>query len=87
MSEILKAAAISYEPGMEVPVILAFGKNRLAEVILDLAKKNEIPIQEEGEDVLKILEGLKPGSELPSELWEIMAKIFAYIYSASASGA
>ena len=83
MSKDLKAAAISYELGMEVPVLLAFGKNRLAEIILDLAKKHEIPVQEEGQGVMKILEGLELGSEIPMELWDIMAKIFAYLHSNS----
>jgi len=78
--ELLKAAAIRYDPEKEKsPKILAKGAGFVAEKILDLAKKFDIPVHEDG-DLVNALSKLELKTEIPSELYEAVAKVLAFLY-------
>ncbi len=75
---IKKAAAIRYAKDDTVPKVTAIGKGIIAEKIINTAKKNNIPLFKDDSlvDTLSILE---PGSEIPPELYEIVAEILVFI--------
>lgn len=72
-----KAAALRYQPGDEAPILLAFGENRAAERILELARQAGIPVRESPAEALEILRGWPVGEEIPEELYALVAQILA----------
>ena len=80
MEKELKAAALRYKSDDNAPVLLAFGKKELAKKIIEIAKNENIPISEEGDTILNLLEKLNPGQEIPVQLYEVTARILGYIY-------
>jgi flagellar biosynthesis protein len=84
-NKITKAAALKYEPGRDsAPLLTASGKGELAKKILDVAKQHNIAIYHDPE-LVDALVNLKINSEIPPHLYEIMAKILAFIYEVDIS--
>jgi len=76
----LKAIAIKYDEDKgKAPQIIATGKGKIAESILDIAEKNDIPFYED-EALANILSKLDLESEIPKELFSIFAEILAFVY-------
>ena len=88
MSEALKtvhkrAVALKYPEGVEAPVITAKGSGRKAELMLEEAEKNGIPVEKD--TVLVDLLGMsETGSIVPEQAWKSLAVIFSYILSEKA---
>ncbi len=79
--KILKAAAIKYVKGKDnAPKLVAKGQRKIAEKIIEIAKKENIPIEKD-EELVEVLASLDIGEEIPPELYEVVAKILAFIYS------
>lgn len=75
-----KAAALHYEEGSKTaPVLTAKGKGSVAERIVELAKQHEIPITQDA-DLMEILERVEIDTEIPLEVYAVVADIFAWIY-------
>lgn len=74
------AVALKYPEGAEAPFVVAKGNGILADVIIEEAKKNDIPI-EENEILVNFLQEVKVGSLVPESTWEILAQIFSFILS------
>lgn len=77
-----KAVALNYNKGQEsgAPKVVAVGEGYIADKILLLAKENNIPVVENVELVSKLVK-YAPGTEIPPELFEAVAKILAFIYN------
>ncbi|MCL1814467.1 MAG: EscU/YscU/HrcU family type III secretion system export apparatus switch protein [Treponema sp.] len=73
-----KAAAVAYNPPQPAPLLLAGGKGREAERILEEARKAGIAIVEDP-GLAAMLEASKPGDYIPPWCWEAVAKILAFI--------
>lgn len=74
-----KAAALSYKPGEEkAPKVVASGRGVIAEKIIERAKENKIPVYED-EYLAEALSEIKLGSEIPPELYEVVAEVLAFI--------
>lgn len=73
-----KAVALKYSPGIEAPLIMAKGSGRVANVILDAAKKNNVYITENTE-LVELLGLSEVGTMVPPETWQILAEIFSVI--------
>jgi flagellar biosynthesis protein len=73
-----KAAAIAYNPSQPVPVVMAAGRDREAERILEAAREAGIVIVEEP-GLAAMLETAKPGDYIPPWCWEAVAKILAFV--------
>lgn len=81
MSDIKKAIALKYEVEKNnAPKVVAKGSRKIAEKIIGMAKEYGITIKEDKE-LVEILSKLDIGDEIPSHLYEVVAKIFAYVYS------
>jgi flagellar biosynthesis protein len=75
-----KAAALRYEKNYSSPIVTAVGFGQIAENILNTAKSNDIPIVENS-DLADSLSLLPVGESIPSELYEAVAEIIAFVYS------
>ncbi len=77
--KIKEAAAISYSPlEDDVPKIVALGKGVIADKMIEKAKENDIPIQENAE-LSHALNKLNIGSKIPPELYEIVAEVLVFV--------
>lgn len=75
-----KAAALRYDKNYSSPIVTAVGFGQIADKILDSAKSNDIPIIENS-DLVDSLSLIPIGESIPSELYEAVAEIIAFVYS------
>lgn len=74
-----KAIALKYDIGKDrAPTIVASGLGIVAENIIEKAGKSEIAIYED-ERLVKELLQFKVGTEIPEELYEIVAQVLIFI--------
>jgi flagellar biosynthesis protein len=79
-SKLRRATALGYEPGDDAaPRVLATGKGKVAERILEAAKENNIPIHEDPV-LAAALATLEVDDVIPPELYMVVAEVLAYIY-------
>ncbi len=75
-----EAVALSYDPtSSEAPKVVATGKGKIAENIIEKAQAHGIPIQEDA-SLVEILGQLNIDDSIPEELYKAVAEVFAYIY-------
>lgn len=78
--EIRKAVALQYQPSEQnAPIVTAKGQGLIAEKIITMAKKRNIPIKDDP-DLVQILSQIDLGEEIPSTVYTVVAEIFAFIY-------
>lgn len=76
----LQAAAVEYDEKQdEAPRVIASGKGYVAEKIIELAREADVPVVEDAA-LVSALMVLELGEEIPSELYEAVARILAFIY-------
>ncbi len=76
-----KAVALRYTPGREqAPRVMAAGKGKLAEKIIQIAKEHNIHIHNDP-DLVEMLSQLQPDQEIPPELYKVVAEILVFVYS------
>jgi len=77
--KIKKAAALSYTPEKDnAPRVVAAGRGVIAEKIIEKAREAKIPVYED-ERLAESLSELKLGSEIPYELYDVVAEVLAFI--------
>ena len=72
------AAALAYTPGERAPKILATGKGRVAEKIIETAKENKVPTYQDNK-LADTLSKLQIGDMIPPELYEVVAEILVFV--------
>ena len=77
---IKKAVALQYQPSAAAPVVTAKGQGFIAEKIIALAKKRNIPIKDDP-DLVQILSQIDLGEEIPPAVYQVVAEIFSFIYN------
>jgi flagellar biosynthesis protein len=78
--EIQKAVALAYDPERHrAPQVVGKGLGRLADVIIDIARRSGVAIHEDA-DLVGFLLALDIGEEIPEELYVAVAEILAFIY-------
>ncbi len=78
-NKIKTAAALSYSPDENMaPKVVASGKGVIAESILKAAEEANVPVYED-EHLAEALSSIKLGSEIPTELYEVVAELLAFI--------
>lgn len=78
-NQLKKAVALKYNIGKDsAPKIIASGKGIVAENILKSAKENEIFVYED-ERLVKELIQFQVGTEIPDELYDIVAQILIFV--------
>lgn len=75
-----RAAALKYNRGdAAAPKMVAKGRGKIAEKIVEIAKAHNIPIREDRE-LVEFLSTLDLYQEIPQELYKAVAEILAFIY-------
>ena len=75
-----KAVALKYKPGQEnAPKVTAKGIGSVAEKIIDIARKQGIPVKDDP-DLVEVLSRLDLDEEIPPELYVIVAELLAFVY-------
>ena len=75
-----KAVALGYdEDDDEAPRVKAKGEGRVAEKIIELAEREDVPLYED-EDLVQLLYGLDLDEQIPPSLYEVVAEVFAFLY-------
>ena len=75
-----EAIALSYTPSESTgPKVVAKGKGKIADKIIQLARENNVPIQEDP-SLTELIGQLNINEAIPAELYEAVAEIFAFIY-------
>lgn len=72
------AIALEYDQ-QKAPVVKASGSGDLAERIIEIAKENDIYLQED-EGLIEILAELELGDEIPTQLYKAVAEVISFAY-------
>ena len=74
------AVSLQYNQGGDrAPKVTAKGQGWLAEKIIAMAQKQNIPIKKD-KDLMELLEKIDVGQEIPEELYKIVAELLAWVY-------
>ena len=75
-----RAVALKYEPKkITAPKVVAKGQGKLADKIIDVAKRYNIHIHKD-EDLTNVLYKLELLEEIPPHLYSVVAEIFCFLY-------
>ncbi|RLB19820.1 MAG: flagellar biosynthesis protein FlhB [Deltaproteobacteria bacterium] len=75
-----QAVALRYEPERyRAPRLVAKGRGKIAKKIIDLARKQGIPIHEDP-DLVAALSALDWYEEIPEALYQVVAEVLAFAY-------
>jgi flagellar biosynthetic protein FlhB len=78
------AVALRYLPDMPAPVVVAKGRNLLAEKIKQLARDNGIMLVENKPLAQALYKSVEVGDSIPAKLYQAVAEILAMVYRAQA---
>ena len=78
MNKQKQAIALEYDPNEPAPKVIATGTGRIAERIIEEAKKENIPIHAD-EKLAATLSKLEIGEMIPPELYEVVAEILVFV--------
>ncbi len=73
-----RAVAIKYSKGDVAPKVIAKGQGFVAEKIIEKASDSVIPVYKD-EKLVKELSGVDIGSNIPPELYEVVAQVLVFI--------
>ena len=80
MDKFKKAVALRYNKTQgKAPRVVAKGKGKVAQKIIDIALKNNIPLFED-RNLAQLLESLDLDTEIPPELYRAVAEVLVFIY-------
>jgi len=75
-----KATALKYDKEKDnAPKVVAKGDRYLAEEIINIATKYDIPIKKD-EDLIMMLDKIEVNREIPPDMYKAIAEIFSFIY-------
>ncbi len=76
----LEAVALSHERnGPGAPRVVAKGSGELAERILEIARASDVPIHSDP-DLVALLGASEIGEEIPTDVYEAVARVLAWLY-------
>jgi flagellar biosynthesis protein len=77
----LLAAALKYDQKKDAaPRVTAQGRGIVAEKIIELARKHDVPIKNDPA-LVQILSKLDLDEQIPTEIYKAVAEILAFVYS------
>ena len=78
-----RAVALRYERESEsAPRVVAHGQGHVAETILAFARANGVPVHADA-DLVELLGACELGTEISPELYEVVARLLAFLYHAN----
>lgn len=76
-----KAVALQYKSDKDhAPKVTAKGEGKIAEKIIELARRHDIPIKDEP-DLIEVLSKLDLNEEIPPTVYVVVAELLAFVYS------
>lgn len=76
-----KAVALRYKPSEDhAPKVTARGQGRIAEKIIELARRHGIPIKDDP-DLIEVLSKLDLHEAIPPTVYIAVAELLAFVYS------
>lgn len=72
------AVALHYEKGSGAPRVVAKGKGAIGARIIEVARANDIPI-EENEVLAGALSKIELGDEIPPDLYKAVAEVLVFV--------
>jgi flagellar biosynthetic protein FlhB len=78
------ASALRYETDMPAPIVVAKGRNLLAEKIKQLARENGIMLVENRPLAQALYKSVEVGDAIPAKLYQAVAEILALVFRAQA---
>jgi len=76
-----RAVALKYQPKSDkAPKVIAKGKGKLAERIIEIAREHNLYIHNDP-DMIEILSQLDLNEEIPPDLYVVVAELLAFVYS------
>ncbi|WP_461247784.1 EscU/YscU/HrcU family type III secretion system export apparatus switch protein [Treponema sp. R6D11] len=79
------ASAIGYTSGDPAPVLLASGRDREAQRIIEIAQEAGVAVVEDSALAALLDTSVKPGDFIPSWCWEAAVKVLAFVIKADKS--
>lgn len=76
------AVAISYKPGMAAPMVVAKGKDKMAEKIIEAARAAGVPMVENPPLARQLYKMVEVGEAIPEELFATIAEVLASVMNA-----
>jgi len=73
-----QAIALEYDPSDVAPKIVATGRGRIAEKIIEAAQEAEVPVHQD-DKLADTLSKLDIGEFIPPELYEVVAEILVFV--------
>jgi len=74
------AIALKYEKGFTAPLVVAKGKDLIAERIKEIAKEHHVVIVEDKPLAQTLYPLVEIGDIIPPELYQAVAELLAYVY-------
>jgi len=75
------AIALKYRSSVDnAPNVVAKGKGKVAQKIIDIAKANNIYIHDDP-DLVEVLAQLDLNDEIPTDLYIVVSELLAFVYS------
>ena len=78
--KIKQAIALEYNPQEDAPKVIATGRGKIAEKIIEKAKESDVPIHRD-DKLADTLSRLEIGDMIPPELYEVVAEILIFVDS------
>jgi flagellar biosynthesis protein len=76
-----KAVALAYKAGLDrAPKVTAKGRGKVAEKIIEMARRNDIYIHEDP-DLVETLSALDLNEEIPEDMYLVVAELLAFLYT------
>lgn len=76
--KIKQAIALEYDSSEEAPKVIAAGKGKVAERILEKAEEENVPVHKDSA-LADTLSRLEIGEFIPPELYEVVAEILVFV--------
>ncbi len=73
-----QAIALEYDPEDVAPKIVATGRGRIAEKIIEAAQEADVPVHQD-DKLADTLSKLDIGDFIPPELYEVVAEILVFV--------
>ena len=75
-----KAAALHYDHARGgAPRVVAKGRGKMAERIVEMARQNNVPLVED-RNLVQMLEALDLNTDIPTELYQAVAEVLVFVY-------
>ncbi len=72
------AVALEYEPTDRAPKVIATGQGYIAEKIIDVAEREDIPVHRDAK-LTKSLREVELGEYIPPELYQVVADVLVFV--------